>query len=388
MKEINELNEKIDARTQKMIELNDKALEEKRDFDEKEQKEYNSWQSENDADLKLVEKYKAKDELNKRKASVKIEEKQTQEKNQDVLTNWADEFRKYLKRGYFENDEFRGANGGMIVPREVTDFALEQRANPIKTSTDAGMIPKTISPYSIKTPAGLDWLRSMGATFDEDLVGNYALTSIANVTVGFVDEGSDASTASPDPSSNTLTPRLLGGEAQISRHALRQTNPKLFDGVLDVINRGIGETIATDAMTQLASDIGTNRLQSTVVVAPSYDKMLDFDSSISVSQLNPIYIMSKAGKNYLRKTLKAAATSFVVEDNEIDGTPVFDHPSLTANRFFYADANDIHVGFWGPPEIIIDNITNSGKITVKVVQLCDTGYANKATAVYYDSSTF
>jgi HK97 family phage major capsid protein len=300
------------------------------------------------------------------------------------IDKWADSFKRYVTEGVIDS-EFRGENGGLIVP-------LELRADPLLTSTTAAIVNKTVGPVSVKAPAGLEWLQAMGATFDENLNGNYVLPSIASVTVGFVTEGGDSSTVSVAPAGNTLAARLLGGNQTISRQMLAQSNPDILAGVLKVIDLAMGEAIVKDAFTQTATDLTTARLQSTVVVAPDYTKMLQLDSSIAVAQLNPVFVMSKQAKNYLKQSNAGSANIkfAIADDDTLAGIPVFAHPSLTANRFYLIDAMDLHVGFWGQPELIVDQFTSkkSGKIEFQVLRQVDCGYANPASGVYYDSSTF
>jgi hypothetical protein len=297
---------------------------------------------------------------------------------------WVEAFKEYATRGVIA-DEFKSENNGMKFPIN------ELRYDPLLASSNTGIINKTVGAPSVKTPAGLDWIRVMGSVIDENLNGNYILPSIATVTAGFVTEGGDTSTFTVAPANITLAPRPLGGNQSISKLVLSQTNPEILAGIFKVMNFAVEEAVVKDAFTQAATDLTTARLQSAVVVAPDYAKVLALDSSISVSMLNPVYVMSKAAKNYLKQVNAGGANiKFVIgDDNTINDIPVFAHPSLTANRIFLLDANDLHVGFWGQPELIIDNLTQkkSLRIEFQIQAQCDTGYANPASGVYYDCST-
>lgn len=330
------------------------------------------------ADLKRAESAEA---INLQEAK----EETREEGATSIVDKWVNAFRTYAIKGDVA-EEFRGTQGGLRIPAELL------RYDPLLASSNTAIINKTVGATSVKTPAGFDWLRAMGATFDENLTGNYVLPSIATVTAGFVTEGGDTSTFSVAPANITLAPRALGGNQSISKLALQQTNPDLLAGIIKVINFAVEEAVVKDAFTQAAADLTTARLQSTVVVAPDYAKMLALDSSIGVSMLRPVYVMSKAAKNYLKQVnAGSAGIKFVIgDDDTINGIPVFAHPSLPANRFFLLDANDLHIGMWGAPELIIDNFSQkrSLRLEFQIQAMCDTGYANPASGVYYDSSTF
>ena len=327
-----------------------------------------------------IETLERQEELNK--MTVRKMENNIEKTNKSIADKWAESFKRYVTDGAIES-EFRGANGGMVIPMEL-------RADPLLTTSNTDIVNKTVAPVSVKTPAGLDWLRSMGATFDENLNGNYVLPSIATVSVGFVGEGNDTSTANVVPANITLTgDRMLGGNQSVSRQLLAQSNPDILAGVLKVIDRAMGTEIAKDALVQAAADAPT-RISAKNTTSLTIDHLLAADTSINVELLNPIMVTTKAVKNYLRKlNVAGAGINFALG---ADGTcldyPVFDHPSITANRIFLMDANDLHIGFYGPQELIVDHFTSkkSGKIEFQVLQLVDCGYANPASISIIDVS--
>jgi HK97 family phage major capsid protein len=294
---------------------------------------------------------------------------------------WVDAFKTYAQTGVIVS-EFRGTQNGMVVPNEL-------RTDPILTTTNTGIINKTVAPLSVKVPAGLEWLRAQGVTFDENLNGNYPLPSLSAVTVGFVAEGSDTPSATVDTPTNTLAVRLLGANQVISRQTLAQTNADILKGILNGIDLKMGAEIARDAYVQIKTDFAQCK-QAAAMLAPDYARMLALDSSIKVSMVNPVYAMSKSTKNYLKQVNAGGASiKFVIDDNDtINGIPVFAHPDISTNSIFLYDAPDLHVGFWGPSEIIVDNFTSkkSGKIEYQVLRQVDSGYANPMSLCWYDCS--
>lgn len=377
MKEMNEIKSKIREIRENMKSLNDEALKEKRDFTPEEQSKYDILKEELIKNEKILERMLEAEELNKRMAMEDIKN----EKREESLTNrWLDAFIDYATKGII-SEEFRGYNGGILVPKEL-------RADPILTTTNTGIINKTIGPVSVKTPSGLEWLRSIGVTFDEGLTGNYVLPSVATVSVGFVGEGNDTSTANVTPASVTLAARTVGGNQTISRQTLAQTNPEILASVLDVIDRAIGTEIVKDCFVQAEAD-ATGRKATMNASSATYNTILNIDSSINVELQRPVIVMSKKTANYFKVlNVGSAGIRFAIENGEMNGYPVYTHPSLPDNKIWLFDATDMHVGFWGNKELIIDQYSSkkSGKIEFQVLQLCDTGYANPASIVIADVS--
>jgi len=329
-----------------------------------------------DADIKRME-------LIEKANILEIERSNEIEKEEDkrsYLDRWVEALRNFSMNKSFD-DEFRGQNGGLIIPEEL-------RADPWLSSSNTDIINKTVGAPTVKTAGGLEWLRQWGFTFDEGLTGNYVLPSISSATVGYAGEGYDTSTAAILISDVVLAPRTLGAYFGVSRQFLNQTNDNLLAGMLQKIDFAMGEKIIEDLFTQIAADHPT-RVSTINTSSLSFNNILNMDASITVSMQRPAYFMNKKTANYLKKlNIGSDGIKYALENGELNGIPVAIHPNIADNKIYLLDAVDGHIGFWGGRELIIDQYTakKSGKIEYQVLQLNDNGFASPQSVVIADVS--
>ena len=83
---------------------------------------------------------------------------------------------------------------------------------------------------------------------------------------------------------------------------------------------------------------------------------------------NRAYIVSNKAKAGLRNMPKSAkSTQLVMENGEIDGTPVYATSSVEGKNFAYGDFSNLVIAQWGGIDMIVDSISQSTSGCVRLV---------------------
>ena len=125
--------------------------------------------------------------------------------------------------------------------------SFELRADPIATTTQAGIINKDVAnSVDILVSPGEAFLRSLGVTFYSSLSGNFVVPAMAEGTAGFVNEAADASTANMAHDVLTLAARRVSASQAITKETLAQTNPAIYSSIVQNLVNGIWNAVTTD----------------------------------------------------------------------------------------------------------------------------------------------
>lgn len=282
--------------------------------------------------------------------------------------------------------DFRDWLIGAVNEGKTTSF----RADPIITSTDTGMINKTVANgIDVLTSPGEAFLRQLGVTFYEGLTGNFAVPSMAEDLATFPGEDASAASANMVPASLTLAARRLTHSQSITRETLAQTNPGIYQSILQALVDGVGNALVKDAMATVISDAAT-QIKVTGTTITNTD-VLNLEASLGGLSLNkPAYVTTPTGKAYLKGTIARGTTAgdAIWMNNEMNGYAAYGCPQLAANRTIFGDWSKEVVGKWGGYEVIVDPYSqaNQGRIVLTIVALVDTGNANKRGFAILDAS--
>ncbi len=145
---------------------------------------------------------------------------------------------------------------------KLSDYAIESRASTILTSTETGIINKTVAPnVDIITSPAEAFLRLLGTTFYSGLTGNFIVPSMAQDTATFPGEDTSALTADMDPEALTLTSRRITHWQEITYETLLQTNPGIYSAIIQNLYNGVWNRLTIDYFTQLESDCAAREYQ-------------------------------------------------------------------------------------------------------------------------------
>lgn len=281
--------------------------------------------------------------------------------------------------------EFRDFLNGAVNGNGSKRFEL--RADPILTSTNTGIINKEVAnSVDILTSPGEAFLRQLGVTFYPDLTGNFVVPAMAEDLATFAGESVDASSANMAPESLTLAARRVTHTQNITMETLAQTNPAIYNGIVQNLVNGIWNAVTNDVFDTLESDAATSVVTATAA-GLIYGDLLNMEASIGGLNIGSgAYVTTPAVKSYLKKTIAVGTGSGdpIWMDNEVNGYPAYGVPAANANKVYFGDFSRMAVGQWGGIEIIVDNLTKAkqGEIVLTAVALFDTGCTNKRALVF------
>lgn len=265
------------------------------------------------------------------------------------------------------------------------------RADPIITSTDADMITKTVAPgIDILTSPGEAFLRQLGVTFYPGLVGNFAVPSMAEDTATFPGEDASAASAGMTPDSLVLAARRVTHTQQISRETLAQTNPAIYQSILQNLVNGVWNAVTYDVFDTLETDAAT-QVGGFGGGPVTYTDILNMEASIGGLNIGAgAYVTTPVVKSYL-KGLNAgsAGIKFAWEGDTMNGYPAYGVPAANTDKIYFGDWSKQAVGQWGGIEIVVDPYTraNKGLIQLTAIGSFDTGCVNKrGFAIMTDAS--
>jgi len=270
----------------------------------------------------------------------------------------------------------------------TSKFSL--RADPILSSTTTAVINKEVNnSVDILVSPGEAFLRELGVTFYPGLVGNFVIPAMAEDLATFPGEDASAASADMTPEALTLAARRLTHFQGVTRETLAQTNPAIYNGIVQNLVNGFWKAVANDLFDTLEADAATQigGFGGGPVV---YRDLVNMEASIGGLSVNtPAYVTTPAVKAYLKQTVESTYGKNIWMDEEINGYKAYGVPAANTDKIYFGDWSRTAVGSWGNLEIIVDPYTKAkqGEIVLTIVGLVDTGCFNKrAFAIMTDAS--
>lgn len=376
MNKISELNLSINEKVRQMDELNKKEK-----MTEDEVKTWDKLELEVENLNKDLTRAKKMDDLNKSRGTVtKVEDKESE--------SFVSKFRSALKDSY---------DSGVKNTLKYDVEKEKLRANPIVTTTDAGLVNKITGDINVLYSQGEKFLfDTLGVTRLSGLKGNFTLPSMSQSEAEFVNEAADGSTANLASASVTLAGRRLTHSQAITVETLEQSNDSVFKIILENLNNGLWYKIVKDLVTQSKSDGATQLF--TKPVSQNQMAYVDIvrmkDSSLGgVMVNNPAFLCNGTTLSYFESTIKLGTTagSAMSENGKLAGIPIYAIPQIASDELHIADWKQAVVGEFGDTTFIVDPLTlaASGQIKVTASKLVDTALWNKRAYTYCaDCSTY
>lgn len=361
MKNVNELKQERASKLIQMSEINKRGIEENRAKNDAEKTLFNTLEKEVTDLEERISDIEKQEELNKRTGKP-VEVRNDETKPIPV------QFRDWLRESVHKNQtsSFMGLS--------------EFRADPIITTTDTGMINKTVkSGMDILTSPAEEFLRKLGVTFYPGLIGNFVVPSMAEDTATFATESNDASSASMAPSSLTLAARRVTHTQKISKETLAQTNPMIYASILQNLVNGVWNAVTYDVFDTLESD-GATQKSPYGGTTLAYSHLVQMEASIGGLNIgNAAYVTTPTVKAYLKKTAALTNQAAIWSNNEVNGYSAYGVPAANSATVYFGDFSRQAVGQWGGLEIIVDPYTRAlyGEIVLTVIGMFDTGCQNK-----------
>ena len=162
-------------------------------------------------------------------------------------------------------------------------------------------------------------------------------------------------TAYVDISKQLLAQDTIGVEAAIRRDIVNALNDKLEATIL-------GADVKTD---EKPAGIFNGASETNV---DTYAQLCAFEAALDDANVNgqKKYLMGNTAKATFRSMAKGDK-GFVLENSQIDGTPMVNTSNVSTKKFVYGDFNYLAIGSWGDIDITIDQYTQAINGCVRLI---------------------
>ena len=214
-----------------------------------------------------------------------------------------------------------------------------------------------------------------GAKFLTNLTGDVQIPLMTATNCGWESEMGEATDGAGTFSSVKLSPKRLTCFIDLSKQFLVQQSSGceelIRQDIIQAINSKLEETILSDAEGDLTKPAGIFS-----VINPSAHTISNFadlcNAESDVDDANVIgelkYVMSNKAKAALRSMQKSSKTTqLVMENGQIDGTPVLNTSHVKGKKFAYGDWSNLAIGQFGAIDLTVDSYSQATKGVVRLV---------------------
>lgn len=216
-------------------------------------------------------------------------------------------------------------------------------------------------------------LVSAGAKFLTNLKGNVKLPVMGASNCTWEDETASAKDAGTTITAKELSPKRLCCYIDVSKQFLIQdsasANETLQQDIVNAISEKLQKTILGAGAGSAKQPAGIFN-GATPTTATTFADICKIESAVDDANVggNRAYIVSNKAKAGLRNMSKSAkSTQLVMENGEIDGTPVYATSSVEGKNFAYGDFSNLVIAQWGGIDMIVDSISQSTSGCVRLV---------------------
>ena len=216
-------------------------------------------------------------------------------------------------------------------------------------------------------------LVAAGAKYMSGLIGDVQVPIMGAGNVTWEGEVASAQEAGYTFSSKKLQPKRLTAYVDISKQFLVQDSigaeQAIRADIVAAINSKLESTILGSAQGSTTTPAGIFYGQSPKTIA-TFKDICDLEASIEDANVigECKYVMSNKAKAALRNMPKSTkSTQLVMENGEVDGTPVLNTSNVEAQNIAYGDWNNLAIGQWGAIDLVVDPYTLAKDGQVRIV---------------------
>lgn len=216
-------------------------------------------------------------------------------------------------------------------------------------------------------------LVNAGAKFLTNLKGNVKLPVMGASNCTWEDETASAKDAGTTITAKELSPKRLCCYIDVSKQFLIQdsasANATLQQDIVNAISEKLQKTILGAGAGSAKQPAGIF-YGATPTTATTFADICKIEGAVDDANVggNRAYIVSNKAKAGLRNMPKSAkSTQLVMENGEIDGTPVYATSSVEGKNFAYGDFSNLVIAQWGGIDMIVDSISQSTSGCVRLV---------------------
>ena len=214
-----------------------------------------------------------------------------------------------------------------------------------------------------------------GAKFITNLTGDVQIPLMSPSNCGWESEMGEAKDGAGTFSSVKLSPKRLTCFIDLSKQFIIQDSvgaeELIRQDIINAINSKLEATILGDAEGDLTKPAGIFS-----VINPSAHTISNFadlcNAESDIEDANVVgelkYVMSNKAKAALRSMQKSAKTTqLVMENGQIDGTPVLNTSHVGGKKFIYGDWSNLAIGQFGALDITVDSYSQSTRGIIRLV---------------------
>lgn len=216
-------------------------------------------------------------------------------------------------------------------------------------------------------------LVAAGAKYMSGLIGDVQVPIMGAGNVTWEGEVASAKEAGYTFTSKKLQPKRLTAYVDISKQFLVQDSigaeQAIRADIVAAINSKLESTILGSAQGSTTTPAGIFYGQTPKKIT-TFKDICDLEASIEDANVigECKYVMSNKAKAALRNMAKSSkSTQLVMENGEVDGTPVLNTSNVEAQNIAYGDWNNLAIGQWGAIDLVVDPYTLAKDGQVRIV---------------------
>ena len=216
-------------------------------------------------------------------------------------------------------------------------------------------------------------LVAAGAKYMSGLIGDVQVPIMGAGNVTWEGEVASAKEAGYTFTSKKLQPKRLTAYVDISKQFLVQDSigaeQAIRADIVAAINSKLESTILGSAQGSTTTPAGIFYGQTPKKIT-TFKDICDLEASIEDANVigECKYEMSNKAKAALRNMPKSSkSTQLVMENGEVDGTPVLNTSNVEAQNIAYGDWNNLAIGQWGSIDLVVDPYTLAKDGQVRIV---------------------
>ena len=216
-------------------------------------------------------------------------------------------------------------------------------------------------------------LVAAGAKYMSGLIGDVQVPIMGAGNVTWEGEVASAKEAGYTFTSKKLQPKRLTAYVDISKQFLVQDSigaeQAIRADIVAAINSKLESTILGSAQGSTTTPAGIFYGQTPKKIT-TFKDICDLEASIEDANVigECKYVMSNKAKAALRNMPKSSkSTQLVMENGEVDGTPVLNTSNVEAQNIAYGDWNNLAIGQWGSIDLVVDPYTLAKDGQVRIV---------------------
>lgn len=216
-------------------------------------------------------------------------------------------------------------------------------------------------------------LVAAGAKYMSGLIGDVQVPIMGAGNVTWEGEVASAQEAGYTFTSKKLQPKRLTAYVDISKQFLVQDSigaeQAIRADIIAAINSKLESTILGSAQGSTTTPAGIFYGQTPKKIT-TFEDICNLEASIEDANVigECKYVMSNKAKAALRNMPKSSkSTQLVMENGEVDGTPVLNTSNVEAQNIAYGDWNNLAIGQWGAIDLVVDPYTLAKDGQVRIV---------------------